>query len=258
MNKAYLQIIFLLERYSSREYFEVLVESWEKFVSFNEACNSRFSINPPLDIRGRPLHDQGDIWSTILLPNFRRTSGALRNALHRITHGDLTGLAVANRVLSDAKGQQDYSQDWMNPAEQDNYANLLALAQQAARNIVITEDAGWHPSDLSTRYYAPGRGPLALPDIMPTYRVNRQIVTRSGMPVLVPGIYMPDIEHSDPQFLTKRKDAAPPATVLLRLDEKRAPDGTPIGMDPITRKADCTWHLIERTDHYVSRFARIP
>jgi hypothetical protein len=55
------------------------------------------------------------------------------------------------------------------------------------------------------------------------------------MPVLVPGIYMPDIEHSDPQFLTKRKDAAPPATVLLRLDEKRAPDGTPIGMDPITK-----------------------
>ena len=250
MDAATTQIVFLLERYSSLEYFAQLVRNWEDFVSFNEKCVARFSANLPLDIRNRPLPEQGDVvWDSIVLPNFRRTREALLNAYQKVSHGDLTALGVAHSVMNDAKGQQDYDFEWMTPNEQDEYADLLSKAQKKARNIVNTEENTWNPGDLSVCYYASGRGPLNLPEILPTYRINHKISTRTGMSVPQPGVYLPELEHCEPRFLTTRKPAAPYASVLVSFDERRAADGSVIEREPVVTKSECVWHLVERVEH---------
>ncbi|SFG73411.1 hypothetical protein SAMN05518865_11754 [Duganella sp. CF458] len=246
MDAATKQTIFLLERYTSPEYFARLLETWENFVALNEASVTKLSSNLPLDLRQRPLPEQGDIvWNSIVLPNYRRTLEALRDAHHRIELGDLTALATANKVMNDFKGEQDYSNEWMTPEDQDNYSNLLSTAVQYASNIVATEDANWKAGSLSTDYYASGRGPLDLPNRMPRYRISSKISTASGEPLSIAGIYMPDVEHSMPQFLSTRKEIAPSASILVGYKNEVDEDGAVTGQKRILKKSACIWSLVE-------------
>ena len=68
------QEVYLLERYSSLEYFVVLRDEWTVLVRHVERCLEAFTERLPVDYRDRQLPDQPDIvWGERVLPNFRST-----------------------------------------------------------------------------------------------------------------------------------------------------------------------------------------
>lgn len=57
----YPQEIYLLERYTSVEYFGSMRDAWQAMVDHVEDCLARFMAKLPADYRSRPLPLQPDI-----------------------------------------------------------------------------------------------------------------------------------------------------------------------------------------------------
>jgi len=237
------QEIYLLERYSSADYFGDMRDAWAAVVKHAEKALDIFEHNLPADYRRRPLPGQPDIiWGERVLVNFRGTRDYLDSAFIRMTHKDFAALSGANGVLSDFAGfSRDYSADWMDeppvaavmPGAADEFWRLLGEATERASNIQPTFYAQWNPGSLSTRY-SHNRGPLNPPASWPQYRLNATITVATAQPVPRTGIYLPSANDSSPAFM---------------IEGKKAPQAT-IGDDPITTQnvseAPTTWTLVER------------
>jgi len=239
------QEIYLLERYTSLEYYAQMHDAWEAMLKHVEGLLDRFMRNLPADYRKRTQPNQPDIvWGQLVLPNFRSTMQILNEGYIRLTHGDPVGLGAATNVENDFRGQREFSDGWMEevePGASVKYWKLLGQASQVASNLETTVGAYWNKGALSSRYDPPTRGPLAPPPLWPRYRLNPSVRVRTGELVLQTGIYLPDIDDSNAQFLiasrhyTKYVRNAPPASV---------------GYDPQTMQnvseAPALWTLVER------------
>lgn len=51
MNVADVEVVYLLDRYSSAEYFSELLNTWRDFVAHNEGSLARYAANLPPDFR---------------------------------------------------------------------------------------------------------------------------------------------------------------------------------------------------------------
>jgi hypothetical protein len=237
------QEIFLLERYSSADYFGDMRDAWSAMVKHAEKALDIFERNLPADYRKRPLPEQPDIvWGERVLVNFCDTRDYLDSAFIRMTHNDFTALSAANGVLSDFAGfSRDYSADWMDepavaavmPAAADKFWRLLGEATERASNIQPTFYAQWNTGELTSRYNH-NRGPLNPPASWPLYRLNSTVVVATGQPVPRTGIYLPAADDSAAAFMIEGRNA-PQATV---------------GYDPVTTQnvseQPTTWTLVER------------
>ena len=207
----YPQEVFLLERYSSVEYFDAMRAVWEAMLAHVEDCLNRFTARLPADYRSRPQPLQPDIvWGQRVLPNFRSTARILDDGFIRLTHGDHEGLRAAVGVTGDVRGQSDFSIDWFDEVEPDaaaRYEELLNLAHAHAMNIDQTIYASWVMSTLSTGYDANARGPLAAPPAWPRYALDALTQVRTNEPVVESGVYLPDQDSSCAQFLVAGKPA---------------------------------------------------
>lgn len=68
------QEIYLLERFSSKEYYMQMQDAWAAMLEYLEDCLQRFMRRLPPNYRRRPLPEQPDIaWGGTVLPNFRNT-----------------------------------------------------------------------------------------------------------------------------------------------------------------------------------------
>lgn len=241
------QEIYLLERYTSLEYFAVLRDTWGKMVSHVDACLNTFLQNLPPDYRALPLPQQPDmVWGERVLPNFRDTFQGLCKGFVMLAHGDVAGLHFAHGPLNDFKGQMDFWDGWMARADLDLYGALLNQSVTMANNICTAEGAYWRPFVLSN--YSEQLGPLDPPDQWPAYRIQMNIFVRTGEKTKQSGIYVPDVDNSCAQFLSTKYDRAPSATVLLRHDDVLHPvTGEKYGETPVFEKRACVWHLVERT-----------
>ena len=239
--------ILLLEHYTSIEYFGELRAVWGKLISHLEMCLTNFMGNLPADYRSRPLPEQADIvWGERVLPNFRETFQGLCSGYIKLSHGDASGLHFAHGPLSDFKGQSDFWADWMSPPDQNTYGDLLNTAVSMASNICASEGAYWNPVDL--RANADEIGNLQIPKIWNSYRIKSNVSVISGAKTSQDGVYVPDVEQSCPQFLSKKYAQAPEAIVLVRMDALLSPaSGEKYGEQPVYRKEPCTWYLVERT-----------
>lgn len=241
------QEIYLLERYTSLEYFGILRDTWGEMVSHVEACLATFMQNLPADYRRRPLPEQPDIvWGERVLPNFRDTFQGLCTGFVLLSHGDVAGLAFAYGPRSDFKGQMDFWAEWMSEPDLYLYSTLLNKSVTLAGNICAAEGAYWKPLELSN--YSEQRGPLDAPPTWPTYRVNQGISVRSGEKTRQSGIYLPDVGDSCAEFLSARYVRAPRASVLVGFEDLLHPaTGEKYGETPVFEKRDCVWYLVERT-----------
>ena len=207
------QEIYLLERYSSLEYYGLARDAWEDMVKYVEACLERFMLNLPLDYRSRPLPEQPDIvWGGRALPNFHNTLRELNDGYIRLTHGDYVGLEAACCVRNDFTGQREFSYAWFDEVEAGgsaHYFKLLIRAVHYAGNIEPTAGSYWIKTALTTDYFEPGRGALDPPQAWPRYRVNLKVQVKTGDPVPRTGVYLPDIDDGCAQMLIAGKPAAP-------------------------------------------------
>lgn len=206
------QEISLLEKYTSLDYMAQLRDTWGEMVTHLEECLSRFMLSLPDNYRNLPLPEQPDrSWGERILPNFRSTFDHLCSGVIAVSHGDVTGLREASRVMNDFAGQREYSSDWLSKDDGNRYFALLMRANTMAMNIVASEDPFWRPGDL-TIHLDDGEK-TELPSTFPRYELDRSTKVKTGDPVPATGIYVPDAEASCAQYLCSYKDA-PEATIL--------------------------------------------
>jgi hypothetical protein len=243
------QEIFLLERYSSLDYFGELRDAWAELVQHVASCLDLFMRDLPPKYRSRPVPDQPDIaWGHRVLPNFRNTLDGLNEGFVLLTHGEIKGLHYAHGPSGDFKGQMDYSTEWMRPEDQAKYERLLTRAITMAGNICPTEGAYWRPLSL-LNYAEDSRGPLNPPARWPAYEVNKAVRVSSGSQTWRTGIYVPDLDNSCPQFLSTKYSQAPQAYVITGYQDLLDPvTGGKYGEEPILVKSSCTWYLVERSE----------
>lgn len=250
------QELYLLERYSSFEYFAPIRDQWQAMVDHVEQCLEVFMERLPPDYRNRRLPYQPDIvWGERVLPNFRDTLQLLDRACINIKHGDLDALGAANGVTGDLRGvTMDYSPDWMGepqvvdvmPNALERYWALIYAPQERASNVTHTHSRTWSAGDLSY-YYDISRGTLDPPRRWPRYRLNPAVRIEHGQPITRSGIYLPDIENSCAALLVEGADWSD-GMALIRWEEPADEDGNKLYKQPlpITEWRATGWTLIER------------
>lgn len=217
------QECFLLERYTSLEYYGRMRDAWEAVVLYTEGLLERYVQHLPDGYRNRPLPKQPDIvWGERVLPNFRDAMQSIFDGYIQFSHGDWSGWSGVD-VSNCVRGASDFWHGWMDEAEEGGlrkYSELLGVASDLASNIDGTADAGWPQDCLGKRYRPDIRGPLTPPLAWPRYRLNPDILVKTDEPVQHAGLYWPEAEEAAVQFLiptTEKMDwvTAPPALVGL-------------------------------------------
>lgn len=203
------QEIYLLERYSSAEYFKELIEAFQQTLDAAERALDLFMSDLPYNYRDRHISEQPDVvWGEHVLPNFRSTIQSLSFAYKRLLEGDLSALQYAGNVMTDFRAQRvDYWPDWMDEHNLELFDQWQAKANQVAMNISTTIFGGWPMGSLSYRYNLDSRGSLNLSHSLPVYRLNPFIYIKTGETVPKDGIYLPLIEEASAQLLLKGHDA---------------------------------------------------
>lgn len=200
------QEIYLLERYSSLEYYGLARDAWEDTVKYVEASLEKFMRNLPADYRSRRQPLQPDIvWGQRVLPNFRDTLQFMYDGYIKRSHQDWSCYqGFQGGIDGDIRGQREFSFDWFDEVEPggiEKYSDLLHKAGSYAHPIWRTAGAYWNVGALSFRYNVDACGPL--PDVSewPKYRLNPQVSVYTDEPVPRTGIYLPEIDDSCAQFL---------------------------------------------------------
>ncbi len=234
------QEIYLLERYSSSDYFEKLVDAFAGCVTAGEDALAKFMLKLPPDYRSRPLWLQPDAtWGETVLPNLRSTLASLNRGLVQISGGDFNGLAFAGNVSTDfAALARDYDDEWMSEPESSEFDARMRLARKLARNIFATAQHQWQARLLSSQYQADTRGDLNAPPTWPIYRRVSAVQVATGSAVPRSGAYLPDLEGSSAQFLINGHDA--PQCAVPR----QHPD--PAVLSAAQDLFDTEWTLVER------------
>lgn len=246
------QEIFLLERYTSLEYFGTLRDRWGAMIAHLERCLTQFLAGLPTGFssNSRALRrlDRSDIvWNDRVIPNFKSTFQGLCAGYIALAQGEVDALEHGYGPLSDLKGQMDYSSSWMSKEDDNTYGNLLHSSVEMASNIVATIGANWDMGHLAEDYSAQNRGVLDAPAVWPAYRLANNIVVDSGGKIVTAGIYLPDVENSCAQFLYAGAGPAPAASVRMGFRALLHPvTGEKYGEDAIIEKFPCRWTLVER------------
>jgi hypothetical protein len=228
------QEIYLLERYSSLEYFGRLRDAFATCVKAAEGALAEFMQHLPPDYRKRPLWQQPDaVWGERVIPNMQWAREGLNNGFIRISHGDLDALGMAGNVNTTFVGiLRDYDWEWMSSMFLEPFEQQRSVAWQIASNISFTEQSDWQAGDL-TSSYSDSRGPLDPPASWPQYRVNPNVRVKSDEKVPRDGIYLPDCDGACAQLLIKGHDAS-----FATLQDSPDVDGT--------NRQPTTWTLVER------------
>ena len=210
------QEVYLLERFSSLDYFRPIRDNYEAAVKRAEQCLEAFVTDLPPDYRSRHLSRQPDIvWGERVLPNMRSTLRSLCEGYIMVSHGELNGLGAASEVGSDRRGIVDHDWSWMDepqvtavvPGGSDKFWAYFAAADTPAIRVTSTIDRYWDQGDLAERYSERSFGPLNPPERWPRYRLNSSVQVATGEPIPRNGIYLPDIDWNqagaEKQFIAR-------------------------------------------------------
>lgn len=236
------QEIYLIERYSSLDYFAEMRDAFEQCVKAAENALAEFMRHLPPDYRSRPLCDQPDaVWGELVIPNLQYSLRGVFNGFILLSHGDYEGLSLAGNVITSFNGvNRDYSIDWMSKSFYDQYEQNERIARRRASNIFPTQQGNWEIGTLSYGYTDNDRGLLNAPPSWPIYRLNHAVTVKTGDKVPQNGVYLPDAPNSAAQFLIKDYEAweanVQPTPEILEYGYFKNP----------TERQACTWTLVER------------
>jgi len=236
------QEIYLLERYSSLDYFGQMRDAFEACVKTAENALGEFMKHLPPDYRNQPLWKQPDaVWGDPVIPNLQWALRGLNDGFIMLSHGDADALGMAGNVnTSFASLTRDYDWEWMPEPFQSEFTQHFSLAWEFASNISSTQQGSWEIAELTTRYHD-CRGPLNAPTSWPIYRLNHAVTVKTDEKVPQSGVYLPDVANSCAEFLIKGYEAwsaktQPTPDALSELGDFQ---------NPTIRQAS-TWTLVER------------
>ena len=203
------QEIYLLERYSSAEYFKAMLDAYANMVSAAEKALDIFMQDLPYNYRDQHISQQPDVvWGEHVLPKFRSTLEGLHTTYKRLLEGEKEAIEYAANVKNDLNAQStDYWPDWMDQVNQDDFVYWQGQARKISRNIFITVFNGWKFKSLAERYNVDARGVINLPQSLPVYKINSVIKIKTDELVPQDGIYTPAIQNASAQFLLKGTEA---------------------------------------------------
>ena len=157
------------------------------------------------------------------------------------------------------KGAVEYWNGWMGQDMLDQIDPFEREAIKRDSNLRITcRDVGWEEGNLTYRYTDDAWGPLALPAAIPAYELDPSVVIRPGEPVVVTGLYLPDVENACAQFLHpyRTRQLEPEALKKLGMGEIYVTQGLKkdeYGDWEETQDVVPTWTLIRRVpDRYIA------
>lgn len=197
------QEIYLLERYSSLEYFGRMRDEFAACVKAAENALTEFMKHLPPDYRSRREFDQPDlVWGERILPNLQWALQGLNDGYVALSRGDADALGMAGNVdTSFASIGRDYSWDWMPEPYQSECEKHRKPARKMSSNISHTQQGNWDMGDLTVLYHTGARGPLDAPPSWPIYRLNHAVRVKTDDEVPQNGIYLPDASGSCAEFL---------------------------------------------------------
>lgn len=234
------QEIYLLERYSSLEYYGELRDYFAACVKAAEDALEEFMRHLPADYRAQPLHMQPDIvWGERVIPNMQWALKGLIDGYIDLSHGDWDALGMAGNVTTTFVSiSRDYSSDWMPEPFERRFDQAWSEASVRASNINITSMSQWTAGDLSFEFHEDDRGPLLAPPSWPVYRLNPQVRVKTDERVPRNGIYLPDLEGACAQVQIEGYTATQASV--------RQPPKDPRYTGNSRLKFDTTWTLVER------------
>lgn len=202
------QEVYLLERYSSLEYFGQMRDAFEACIKAAENALAEFMKHLPPDYRSQPLWKQPDaVWGETVIPNLQWALRGLNDGFIVLSHGEADALGMAGNVnTSFAAIGRDYSSEWMPEPYQSDYRSHKSLAWEMASNISHTQQSNWEMSDLSD-YSERDFGPLDAPSSWPIYHLNHAVRVKTGDKVPQNGVYLPDAPNSCAEFMIKGYEA---------------------------------------------------
>lgn len=236
------QEIFLIERYSSVDYFEQLKNAFEQFVDAVDQALSAYMNHLPADYRNRPVSDQPDVvWGERVLPNVRWVLEGLIQGHLRLAQGDLSALALAGNVVTAFSSiNRDYAWEWMPQPYLDVADEHARIASKMASNVQFTYLAQWEPGMLSARYNARSRGSLDAPSTWPRYELKSTSRVRSGQLVALSGVYLPDLSEGCAALLVAGQEAWGGEVPCRNIDPSM----------PKSTRLPTVWTLVQRSgDH---------
>ena len=110
------KFLYLLEHFSSKEFFYSMRNNYQSFLDRLELLFAVYMRNLPYNYLDFPMPKQVDInWGGTVLPLLRKTMDTLEFAYIRIKEGDLTYLDCASEIRLNDKGMSEFSKNgWMN------------------------------------------------------------------------------------------------------------------------------------------------
>lgn len=263
------QEVFLLERYSSVEYYESLVNSWDEMIDFVESLLKKFVLSLPNNYRDRTQSNQPDIvWGDRVIPNFKFTLEDLKDGLIAVRSGNILGLQKSANVISDLKGVSDFSTSWMNEVQVDGeeiYYVLLHKTANFAKNINLAVD--WNSCVIYGALRNDLQNPVIsyqhsvydwpLPDSFPEYRLNYGVQIKTGEPILQTGVYRSIEPFSTCKLLIQEVNkfediegdwVTAPQVYALTKEVNYYPDKGDKNEDPYDylKELNTTWILVEK------------
>ena len=230
------QEIYLLERYSSAEYFKAMLDAYANMVAAAEKALDIFMQDLPYNYRDQPISQQPDVvWGEHILPNFRSTLEGLHTTYKRLLEGEKEAIEYAANVKNDLNAQStDYWPDWIDQVNQDDFVYWQGQARKISRNIFITIYGGWLIGDLLKEYDEDSRGTLNLPTSLPVYKVSHSVKIKTGEVVFKSGIYIPSNPEASTQLLIEGYEAI------------EAYVGLDLTTDQFISQESVEWMLVER------------
>jgi len=163
------QEIYLLERYSSLDYFGAMRDQFAAMVKAANDALAAYMQHLPPDHRARHLSEQPDaVWGERVIPNMQWALDGLNDGYIHLSHGNLNALGQAGNVETTFAGIcRDCRSNWMPQPFYDQFDHAWIACSDPASNINFAALSQWCPGDLSTGYKERNRGPLAPPYLAP-------------------------------------------------------------------------------------------
>lgn len=246
--------IYAMEQFITYEYYYETVKLWEDLIQYAEELLDQYSANLAPDHRSQhPSHQADYVWGTIVLPNFKTTLHHLMNGLEDLKEGFLPILRRMSSIGNDVIAQgRDYPYDWMDQVEKG--AALIYKAKERivttrATNIDIASNyhtAQWNYKELLNEEYLIG---IEFPNTLPQYKLNTNVMMKTGEPILETGIYRSTEPYSACNFMIKEKKLSSDEWKLapkVRSFENNPDNFTTPDTIENSKRVETTWILVER------------
>ncbi|WP_168379327.1 hypothetical protein [Acinetobacter cumulans] len=242
------KFLYLLEHFSSKEFFYSMRNNYQSFLDRLELLFVVYMRNLPYNYLDFPMPEQVDInWGGTVLPLLRKTMDTLDFAYIRIKEGDLTYLDCASEIRSNDKGMSEFSKKWMDELHHENVKECWDFYTKAKAEAFIIENTYptyWNQESIVDEISDISK--INIPVSYPIYRVNQSIKVKSNEKIAITGLYISEFVPNRVEFMAHSNE-----------DDRGFGSVIPTTIDPETyetyyEKTD--WYLIERVANEGGKF----